>query len=194
MRKKQIHWPIIAVILVIATIMVYCFAFREKRTSSTKPPAMHNDERELTLDVLKNAEYNSQYGRVRLKNGIYEEQYPNSASIIYVGIYKNMIIFGDLNNDGEKDAVLVIDSYGGGSGHFYELAVVVNDNGKSTHLSSTNLGDRVIINSISINKAGEVTLSMITHGPNDALVCPTLEKIVKYKLYENELLEIKKET
>jgi len=163
-----------------------------QKSRSNPKKTNDKDKGDLTLiNILKNAEYNTQYGRVRFKNGIYEKPYPNSASVIHVGIYKNMIVLGNLNNDDEKDAILIIDSYGGGSGHFYELAVVVNNHGKMIHLTSADLGDRVVINSISINEEREIILSMVTHGPNDALCCPTLKKIVRYKLYENKLLEVK---
>ncbi len=148
----------------------------------------------LTLDALKNAEYccfwYSKVGKIRLKNGVYEEHYAYTASVFHVGIYKDKVAFGDLNNDGREDAVVVIDSYAGGSGHFYELAIMINQNGIPKYLAGKKLGDRVIVNSVIINKAGKIIVDMIAHGPNDAMCCPTVRKIIEYKLYGHTLIEL----
>lgn len=156
---------------------------------------------------LNNAEYFSitypEIGKFKLTNGNYrisaEELYPNdpafqgSAAGIEVSIYKDKIAFGNLNGDGKKDAVVALTATGGGSGDFRELAVMLNEDEKPIYLTSIALGDRVIINSINI-QSGTITLDMVVHGPNDGMCCPTLEKIVKYKLSNNQLLEALDET
>jgi len=111
------------------------------------------------------------------------------ASHCEVKIYENKITFGDLNNDGKNDAVVILTGNCGGTGNFRELAIIINQNKQPHYLTSKNLGDRVIINSVSI-ESRVITLDMVIHGPNDGLCCPTLHKIFKYKLSENQIIEI----
>ena len=169
-----------------------------KKTSLDKPDSgggksYKSKKEKLALDDLKNADYVClYYGKgVRLKNGVYEEHHADSASKLHVGIYKDKVAFGDLNNDGRDDAVVVIESYSGGSGHFYELAVVINNNGKPLCFIPKRLGDRVIVNSVLINKAGKIIVDMIAHRPKDGLAKPTLRKIIEYKLYGYILIQLR---
>jgi len=141
---------------------------------------------------LNNAEYRIvEYDQptVKLENGYYFKQYPDSASGLEVSIYKNKIAFGDLNSDGKKDAAVILDTNGGGSGFFRELAIMLNEGGKPIYLTSVALGDRVIINSIDI-ELGIITLDMIVQGPGDAFCCPTLKQTNKFKLSMDQLVEI----
>ncbi|MCK4308310.1 HEAT repeat domain-containing protein, partial [candidate division WOR-3 bacterium] len=172
--------------------------FVEKIKPKDKPDSgggksYKSKKEKLTLDDLKNADYVClYYGKgVRLKNGIYEEHHADSTSKLHVGIYKDKVAFGDLNNDGRDDAVVVIESYSGGSGHFYELAVVINNNGKPLCFIPKRLGDRVIVNSVLINKAGKITVDMIAHSSKDGLAKPTLRKIIEYKLYGYILIQLR---
>ncbi|MDF1498439.1 MAG: hypothetical protein P1P85_03770 [Patescibacteria group bacterium] len=150
------------------------------------------NNKDLTVKSLKNAKYNSIFWKnetIKLKDGSYTRKYSDSASVGYLGIFDNKILFGDLNGDGEKDAVIILDSSFGGTGHFYELVAVVNKNGEPLQIASENLGDRSIINSLEINN-GKIIIDMITHGPMDGGCCPTLRKVFEYELKENELVII----
>jgi len=145
----------------------------------------------FTEDSLKNAEYYSLYlgKKIKLTDGLYSEApEPGMAEHCEVQYY-GKISFGDLNNDGKDDAAVILDGTCGGSGDFRELAIVINQNGNPYYLTSKDLGDRVLINYLTID-AGTITLDMLIQGPNDGMCCPTLHKIYKYKLSENELIEI----
>ncbi len=147
---------------------------------------------QLTLKELKNAEYFIvEYDeRIQLQNGYYFKPWqPNSATGLEVQIYNSKVAFGDLNNDGKEDAALVLTASGGGSGSFRSLVVMLNEEGKPLYLTEESLGDRVVVNSINI-ESGIIILNMIVHAPGDGLCCPSLEKIFKYRLSENQLLKI----
>lgn len=98
------------------------------------------------------------------------------------------VAFGDINSDGKEDAAVILESNSGGSGFFYQLAIVINQDGKAYNTANKDIGDRVIINSIDI-QSGVITIDMVTHSPGDALCCPSLEKVVKYKLSGDKLVE-----
>lgn len=159
-----------------------------------KKAVTESEKVKLTSEILKNTKFYCQWYNttVQLKNGRYIKEYPDSASMLNIGIFDDKVALGDLNNDRKEDAAVILDSSGGGSGHFYELAVVVNQNGSPHHLTSKKLGDRIIINSITI-QSGVITINMIVHGPNDGLCCPSLKKVVRYKLSDNQLIEVKED-
>ncbi|KPJ72985.1 hypothetical protein AMJ48_02790 [Parcubacteria bacterium DG_74_1] len=149
----------------------------------------------LTLESLENAEYYFALfeKRARLIDGLHgEEEIFDKDGFPYLfsaGMVKDKVAFGDLNNDEKEDATVIIYSTGGRSGLFYELAVMINENGSPYHLSSKYLGDRIRVNSVSIQD-GIITLERIIHDVGDAACCPTLHKVSQYKLFENELLEL----
>ncbi len=144
-------------------------------------------------NALKNAEYVSEFPankKARLTNGRYEEEIvPGAASKLVIQLYPTTAT-GDLNGDGVDDAAVILISNSGGSGTFYHLAAVLNQNGVPKHTASVSLGDRTRIKSIDI-KSGEIVVGMVTHGPNDPLCCPTLEVTQKYKLQGDKLVEVK---
>lgn len=142
----------------------------------------------LTLDALRNAEYKSEWtksGTAPLSRGTYQEEIvPGAATKINVTLTRHMA-FGYLT-DGQEVAAVVLYTAPGGSGTFYDLAVVVQQNGKLVNLATTLLGDRVKINSLS-TEDGEIVVDMITHGPNDPMCCPTQRVLETYALEDNQL-------
>lgn len=156
----------------------------------------------LTLESIKNAEYkhewfdytanDSSQKILKFKDGSYSEANPLSASGSgqYIGVYEDKVAFGDLNKDSIIDAAVILDSFGGGTGHFYELAVVMNKNGKPAHIALEYLGDRVVITSIEI-KEGKIEINMVIQGPDDGMCCPTLRKIFEYGLSGDKLMKIR---
>jgi hypothetical protein len=147
----------------------------------------------LTVEMLKNAEYHSEWpaeGVAKLTDGEYEEEIvPGAASKLIIAVYPDMHAFGDLNGDGVDDAAVVLATSAGGSGTFISLEAVINDKGTPKHVASAELGDRVKLKSVAIDSA-EIIVDMVTHGPDDPLCCPTVEATQKYKLEGDTLVQI----
>lgn len=197
MNKKflaLIKNAIISVILVsfaVGLIFIAYLVLKEPTETGNKPSSSFNgnDDMDLSIEELKNSEYVFSDKKVLLKDGFYTEEYPDSASKFYVGIFEDKFAFGDLDSGGKKDAVVILDRYEGGSEHFFELAIFLNKDGKPAYLGSTALGDRVVVNSVAI-KGNIILVDMITHKPEDALCCPSLRKIFEYQLVKNGLLNL----
>ena len=147
----------------------------------------------LTVEALKNAAYHSEWpatGVAQLVDGEYREKYmEGAASELVIAFYPDMYAFGDLDADGVEDAAVVLATSGGGSGTFISLEAVINDEGTPNHVATALLGDRVQVKSVVI-ESGEITIDMITHGPDDPLCCPTLQVTKKYELQEDTLAEL----
>ncbi|MFC1650471.1 hypothetical protein ACFL2X_02770 [Candidatus Latescibacterota bacterium] len=144
------------------------------------------------MDRLRNLEYNSDWaahGSFIMSDGMYKEKIvPNSASELTVMLGEKYD-FGDIDSDGDEDAAVVLISNPGGSGTFYSLAVVIDDNGKLTNKCNVFLGDRVKINSVSV-ESGKIIVDMITQGVNDPMFRPSVRVTRTFIFGDANLVEI----
>jgi uncharacterized lipoprotein YbaY/heat shock protein HslJ len=144
-------------------------------------------------DSLANMEYQSGYtasGTAPLSNGAYSEPAaPGSATEITVQLTEH-IAYGELNGQPAAAVILVTDP--GGSGTFYDLAVVMQQDGEPFNVATTMLGDRVQIDSLSIED-GQIRVEMVNQGPNDPMCCPTQQVVQTYALHDGELVRISTE-
>ena len=146
---------------------------------------------DLTVDQLRNGKYqipsweNPDQGEwVQLQNGEFTRRNPDNP--LYVNLVK--IALGHLSHNQTKDAAVIYAYNTGGSGFFMMLGAVINDQGQPKNIASTDLGDRVKINSLTI-QSGKIIIDMVTHGPNDPACCPTVKKLASYVLVGNKLVE-----
>jgi hypothetical protein len=146
---------------------------------------------DLTVDQLNNGKYlipsweNPAQGEwVQLKNGEFTRRNPDNP--LFVNLVK--IALGNLSPNQTKDAAVIYAYNTGGTGNFTMLAAVINDQGRPKDIARTDLGDRVKINSLSI-QAGKIIIDMVTHGPNDPACCPTVKKRATYVLVGDKLVE-----
>ena len=146
---------------------------------------------DLTVNHLNNNRYlipaweNPDQGEwVQLKNGEFTRRNPDNP--LFVKVVK--IALGSLSNNQTKGGAVIYGYNTGGSGFFVVFCAVINDRGKPKNIAITDLGDRVKINSLNI-QAGKIIIDLVTHGPNDPSCCPTVKKIVTYRLVGNKLVE-----
>ena len=147
----------------------------------------------LSVEALDNATYPSDVTpskTVTLEDGKYSAPAaPGSASMITVQL-ADQYATGDLNGDGAPDAAVVLISSGGGSGTFYTLVAVINDKGKPNPTATTQLGDRIKLQSVAI-ASGQITVQLVKQGPTDPACCPTLQATQVFKLQGGQLAEVK---
>lgn len=142
----------------------------------------------LTPKDIKNAEYfiPNAGTRVKLTNGTGKTGSGKNDDN-YLEIWTNTFKFGDLNGDGLQDATVILSNNNGMSSHvFYDLAVVINKDGRPYNVTTEDLGDNIVIESLSI-KNGEIILRMKVHGTDDPACCPSTKKVVKYVLLNGKL-------
>jgi len=134
-----------------------------------KTPAKENDMAALWAR-LANITYPSTYvfgGAVALKDGKYE----NRDNYVFAQLGPD-VVEGDLDGDGDKDAVVLISTNTGGSGNFLDIYAMENRKGEYVYGGSTFLGDRVQIKEITIQN-NNIFVNMLTHGEEDPQCCPS---------------------
>jgi heat shock protein HslJ len=154
-------------------------------------PNLEQAKSGLTIEALQNAEYLTEWiraGKATLINGGFEESIaPGSATKIKMMLHERMA-FG-YTDAGEALAAVILVTDPGGSGTFYNLSALVEQDGQPFNVATSLLGDRVKINSLAI-KGGEIVVDMINAGPNDPMCCPTQRVVQRYALRGEELVQI----
>lgn len=164
---------------------VLCIPSNEatSRLLETVPPG-------LTLPELANATYTSDFtqsGIASLTHGEYREPgSPGSATETKIVMLVERTDYGQLN--GERGAVVILVTNPGGSGTFYNLHIMISQNGQPTEFSRTLLGDRVQINGISLAN-NQIMVDMIQAGPYDPICCPSEHVIKTFTLQKEKLVQ-----
>lgn len=143
---------------------------------------------DLLPDAMANIEYSSELvgGPVQLTGGKYED----TANRIEVVFIPSPIAYGAL--DGVPSAAVLTSENGGGSGVFTTLNVVQPQNGLPVAIASTQLGDRVYVNTLDIAD-NQIVVTLITQGPEDPMCCPTLPVTQTYALADGALRLVNEE-
>jgi len=142
--------------------------------------------------VLENLSYQSYItasGMAPLENGEYREPTAPGSEEETVVVLTDFTATGDLNGDGISDAAVVLATNSGGSGVFIDLAAVVIEEGQTVNIAITPLGDRVQINSLTI-EGGQIVVDMVVQGPDDPMCCPTQQVVEVYELQGYELVQM----
>jgi uncharacterized lipoprotein NlpE involved in copper resistance len=154
-------------------------------------PGAQTAQSGFTVDALKNAEYLSEWtasGTAVLSDGQYEESIVPGAATKIVVLLSDRMAFG-YASDGQPLAAVILITDPGGSGTFYDLALVLEQDGELANVAATFLGDRAKIRSLAVQD-GQFVLEMVTHGPDDPMCCPTQRVRKTYALEGDQLVEI----
>jgi hypothetical protein len=65
--------------------------------------------------------------------------------------------------NGTEDAIVLLDTWGGGTGFWRDIVIVLNDNGNPISVAAIYFGDRDVINSVAVQQ-GDVLIDATTRG------------------------------
>ena len=151
-----------------------------------------NKEINQTPEILADSPLNSTYyfegDEFKFLDGRSEiETSPNSTSKIVTEVFGEPI-YGDVDFDGDEDAVLVFVQNSGGSGTFFYVGIALKKDGGYKGLNTVFLGDRIA------PKDTQIQNGLVIHNYADRnldepfAVSPTIG-ISKYLLVENEIVK-----
>jgi len=124
----------------------------------------------IDFDSILFSSTRTRSGNVRFAHGEYRERLaPGSASELVVTVTDRWAM-GDVNGGEAVGVVLATDL--GGSGTFYDLALLMKTPEGWRHADTVFLGDRVRIRSVALH-GNRLVVDMISHAPHDPLCCPS---------------------
>lgn len=138
----------------------------------------------------RNATYTVDGRRITLHDGRHEaEAAPDSAAKAVTAVFGEPAV-GDLDGDGDEDAVLFLVQDLGGSGTFYYVAASINENGRFLGTEAVLLGDRIFPRRIGIQN-GLVVVEYADRRPEEPMTAPpSVTKPKVLTLRDGQLVEV----
>lgn len=125
----------------------------------------------LREEALQNAVYHLDEIQVKLSGGEYRQRFEEGASLRLTVTLLEQRAFGDLNQDGVEDVVVLLAQSGGAGGELIYAAAVLNLEGKPYNVATQPLGDRVEVHTLQVADDGRITVDFRNIGPGDAACC-----------------------
>ncbi len=158
---------------------------------STPMPESTDIPAEFSLEALGDATYQGVLEQpITLVDGRFEGRpfVEGGATRPIVTLIPEPMIYGDLDGDGQADAAVLLATDTGGSGTFVHLAAVALQDGKPVNLATALLGDRVRVQSLTIDN-DRIEVILLTQGPDDPQCCPSREERHIFRLRGDLLTE-----
>jgi len=128
-------------------------------------------------------------GKVPLANGHWKDPAEGGSSFTLLP----QRAVGDLDGDGLADAAGILVETSSGAGSFsYLFALLSRDSGAVQAGPPEWLGDRSVIERLSIDRKGILSVRYLTHRDADRDCCPTLRIDDRYRVENEQLVGITK--
>ena len=145
-----------------------------------------NLKQKIALDPA-NAVYIVDEQRIQLRKGHFEgTAAPDSATKIRISLHSGPV-FGDLDEDGDEDAVMFLVFDPGGSGTFYYIVAAVKTEGGFRGTTAVLLGDRLTPLNLSIRNGMVVATYTDRSSGQSMATAPSIEKSACLVLSEEGL-------
>ena len=182
MIKARFHMITSTYLRICILVNIICWIVMPLGTNSYSATRKH-----IIADDPSNATYILDEYSIRLQNGYYEATAaPDSASKVKASMFSEPV-YGDIDKDGDKDAVMFIVFEPGGSGTFFYVALAINTEGGFYGTTAVLLGDRIKpINLIVRNSM--VLATFADRSPSQPMATkPTIDKTNYLIFYEGQL-------
>jgi heat shock protein HslJ len=126
-------------------------------------------------------------GKVTLSHGEYREPAATGSASEKTVKLTGKSVFGFVG--GRETGAVVLVTEPGGSGTFYDLALLMKEGKGWTNIDTVLLGDRVKVHSVEIEN-DDIVVSMTIHGPHDPMCCPTREVKRRFAVRGNRLFPV----
>jgi hypothetical protein len=128
-------------------------------------------------------------GKVPLKDGRWTDAADGGSTFVLDQHHA----LGDLDGDGVADAASIVIEHSTGSGTFFYLFGLLSRDGRPVQAGPPEwLGDRSVIERLSIDRKGILSVRYLTHKDSDRECCPTLRIEDRYRIEQGILTGITK--
>ena len=134
---------------------------------------------QISQQHLENATYPTEVGDISLNDGTFVQEIGDGASSTTWLLGESA--FGELDGDNVDDAVTILIQDTAGTGTFYYLYAMRNNDGSPEYIADLFLGDRIDLNSLEIID-NSIVIDYVRSGPNDPLCCPTMQVVETYQI------------
>ena len=139
----------------------------------------------FTFDLGPNASVEG--GKVPLSNRTWKDPAEGGSTFTLLPVHAT----GDLDGDGVADAAVVLQEATSGTGTFAYLFAIKTYASTPTQLGPPEwLGDRSVIERLSIDRKGILSVRFLTHKDGDAECCPTLRITDRFRIDGGKLVGI----
>jgi hypothetical protein len=128
-------------------------------------------------------------GRVPLAGGTWTDPADGGSTFSLLPVHA----IGDLDGDGAVDAAAILQEVSPGTGRFVYLFALMNRDGEPRQMGPPEwLGDRSVVERLSIDRKGLVSVRFLTHQDGDPDCCPTLRIEDRFRVVKGQLVGITK--
>lgn len=115
-------------------------------------------------------------GEVTLTDGVFSEKAAPGSATEFVVHLSDWRAFSKV--EGKETGAVILVTQAGGTGSFYDLALLTRNGNRWVNSDALFLGDRVVIHSLAIHNE-EIIVEMTAHGPQDPMCCPS-QRVVRH--------------
>lgn len=168
-------------------IAVLLFALDAALVAQGKPGLQAADLANFTYDLGAGASVDD--GQVPLQGGAWTD--PSDGGSRFT-LDRHQAL-GDLDGDGVGDAVAIVVEQSSGTGTFVYLFALLSRDGKPEQAGPPDwLGDRSVIDRVTIDRKGVIAVRYRTHKDSDQECCPTLRIEDRFRIENGVLTGITK--
>ena len=171
--------------------VIHCFAvlvlLGGQASAQTRPGLGADDLANFTYDLGEGASVAD--GKVPLRSGMWKDAADGGSTFSL----EPHTAVGDLDGDGVADAGGIVVERSDGSGTFFYLFALLSRDGKPVQAGPPEwLGDRSVIERVTIDRKGILTVRYLTHKDSDRECCPTMRIEDRYRVEQGVLRGITK--
>jgi hypothetical protein len=185
-RSNQSRWSWL--LLTGATALVGCKQGAPLVSTQTEVPAV-----EPSPSVTGTSPLSTTYwldGRVvSLMDGTHDEAAAPDSAARNTTVVRGAPVAGDLDQDGDDDAVVILVNEPGGSGTFYYVAVAELDRNRFNGSAAVLIGDRIALQNVAVEN-GIVTVNLVERAGDSLVAAPSEAISRRYTYMEDELQEL----
>jgi hypothetical protein len=140
-----------------------------------------------------NTAYTIEDQAVKLIDGSFEAPAaPGAATMLLVSVIGRPV-YGDLDHDGDEDAVVVVVYDSGGSGTFYYIAAAINKKSGFHGTRGYLLGDRIDVQDVAIREQSVIVKYADRHPEEPMNAEPSVDTMIRLVFADGELIPVKQD-